>query len=90
MLMLLTMSAYALWMNRATRIPLSEFSWSEVWAALRESMWELPLPIVVLGGIYSGLLAVSEAAAVTAVYVVIVGGIYTSRNIFSEIAADHA
>ena len=72
MLMLLTMSAYALWMNRATRIPLSEFSWSEVWAALRESMWELPLPIVVLGGIYSGLLAVSEAAAVTAVYVVIV------------------
>lgn len=72
MLMLLTMSAYALWMNRATRVPLSEFSWSEVWAALRESMLELPLPIVVLGGIYSGLLAVSEAAAVTAIYVVIV------------------
>lgn len=72
MLMLLTMSAYALWMNRATRVPLSEFSWSEVWVALRESMLELPLPIVVLGGIYSGLLAVSEAAAVTAIYVVIV------------------
>jgi tripartite ATP-independent transporter DctM subunit len=32
----------------------------------------LPLPIVVLGGIYSGYFAVSEAAAVTALYVGIV------------------
>jgi tripartite ATP-independent transporter DctM subunit len=32
----------------------------------------LPLPIVVLGGIYSGYFAVSEAAAVTALYVAIV------------------
>jgi len=35
-------------------------------------LWELPLPIVVLGGIYSGFFAVSEAAAVTALYVLIV------------------
>ena len=39
---------------------------------MRESIWELPLPIVVLGGIYSGFFAVSEAAAVTALYVLIV------------------
>jgi len=32
----------------------------------------VPLPIIVLGGVYSGLFAVSEAAAVTAVYVLIV------------------
>ena len=30
------------------------------------------MPIVVLGGIYSGYFAVSEAAAVTALYVIIV------------------
>jgi C4-dicarboxylate transporter DctM subunit len=71
LLMLASLSAYALWMNRGNRVPLSEFSWGEVGAALRESIWELPLPIVVLGGIYSGLLAVSEAAAVTAVYVIL-------------------
>ena len=35
-------------------------------------MWELPLPVVVLGGIYSGFFAVSEAAAVTALYVLVV------------------
>jgi tripartite ATP-independent transporter DctM subunit len=72
MLMLAALSFYALWVNRDNRTPLADFSWREVGAALLDSFWELPLPIVVLGGIYSGLLAVSEAAAVTAVYVVLV------------------
>ena len=72
MLMLLALSGYSLWVNRDNRVPLSEFSWPEVGAALRDAAWELPLPLVVLGGIYSGMLAVSEAAAVTAIYVVIV------------------
>ncbi len=72
LLMLLMLSVYSLWVNRSNRQPLSDFSWSEVAAALREAGWELPLPIVVLGGIYSGFFAVSEAAAVTALYVLIV------------------
>jgi len=72
MLMLVMLSGYSLWVNRSNRRPLSSFSWKELGAALRESIWELPLPIVVLGGIYSGYFAVSEAAAVTALYVLIV------------------
>ncbi|MCY4213692.1 MAG: TRAP transporter large permease subunit [Gammaproteobacteria bacterium] len=40
-------------------------------AALVAARWELPLPVVVLGGIYSGYFAISEAAAVTAAYVTI-------------------
>tara|TARA_R110002096_G_scaffold5809_3_gene26810 strand:+ start:1203 stop:2462 length:1260 start_codon:yes stop_codon:yes gene_type:complete len=72
LLMLVMLSGYSLWVNRHIRQPLSTFSIREVGAALRESIWELPLPIVVLGGIYSGFFAVSEAAAVTALYVVIV------------------
>jgi C4-dicarboxylate transporter DctM subunit len=71
-LMLLMLSGYSLWINRGNRRPLNSFSFREVGAALRESVWELPLPIVVLGGIYSGFFAVSEAAAVTALYVLIV------------------
>ncbi len=72
LLMLLMLSGWSLWVNRHIRKPLSSFSMREVGAALRESMWELPLPIVVLGGIYSGFFAVSEAAAVTALYVLLV------------------
>ena len=72
LLMLLMLSGYSLWVNRAIRKPLSSFSIREVGTALLDSIWELPLPIVVLGGIYSGFFAVSEAAAVTALYVLIV------------------
>ncbi len=72
LLMLIMLSGYSIWLNRGIRKPLSSFSLKEVGVALRESIWELPLPIVVLGGIYSGFFAVSEAAAVTALYVLIV------------------
>jgi tripartite ATP-independent transporter DctM subunit len=71
-LMLLILSGYSVWKNRAVRVPLGDFSWPEVLAAVREAAWEIPLPIVVLGGIYSGYFAISEAAAVTALYVLIV------------------
>ena len=72
LIMLVMLSGYSLWVNRSIRRPLSSFSFKELRGALRESIWELPLPIVVLGGIYSGFFAVSEAAAVTALYVLIV------------------
>ncbi len=72
LLMLVMLSGWSLWVNRANRRPARDFSFREMRAALRESAWELPLPVVVLGGIYSGFFAVSEAAAVTALYVLIV------------------
>lgn len=71
-LMLLFLSGYSVWKNRAIRVPLADFSWREVGQALWEAKWEIPLPIVVLGGIYSGYFAISEAASVTALYVLIV------------------
>jgi tripartite ATP-independent transporter DctM subunit len=71
-LMIVLLSGYSVWKNRAVRVPLSDFSWREVGAAVREAAWEIPLPVVVLGGIYSGYFAISEAAAVTALYVLVV------------------
>jgi tripartite ATP-independent transporter DctM subunit len=71
-LMVVLLGGYSLWMNRHNRIPLGNFSWAEVGRAMRASVWEIPLPFVVLGGIYSGYFAVSEAAAVTALYVIVV------------------
>jgi len=71
-LMLLVMSVYSVWVNRHVRRARREFSWQEVAGAVRETIWEIPLPIVVLGGIYTGYFAVSEAAAVTALYVLLV------------------
>lgn len=72
LVMLFMLSGWSLWVNRDNRRPLSSFSFKDLGSALRETIWELPLPFVVLGGIYSGFFAVSEAAAVTALYVLIV------------------
>ncbi|MEE4357565.1 MAG: TRAP transporter large permease subunit [Desulfococcaceae bacterium] len=72
LLMIFLLSVWTLWIGRNEKIPLTAFSGKEAAAALRESLWEIPLPLFVLGGIYSGFFAVSEAAAATAMYVLIV------------------
>ncbi len=72
MLMLVLLAGWSIWRNRDTRTSLASFSWREVGAATRDAALEMPLPVVVLGGIYGGYLAVSEAAAVTALYVLII------------------
>jgi C4-dicarboxylate transporter DctM subunit len=72
LLMLVLLSGWSLWVNRHNRIPVSSFNTAQLKETLHESIWELPLPVIVLGGIYSGYFAVSEAAAVTALYVIVV------------------
>jgi C4-dicarboxylate transporter DctM subunit len=72
LLMVVLLSFWGLWENRRNPIPCKPFSLKEAIAALRESIWEIPLPFFVLGGIYGGFFAITEAAAVTAMYVMIV------------------
>ncbi|MGA9667095.1 MAG: TRAP transporter large permease subunit [Gallionella sp.] len=72
LLIVFLLSIYGLWQGRGRLAAHEPFSLREALAAMREAVWELPLPFVVLGGIYSGYFAVSEAAAVTAIYVFIV------------------
>lgn len=71
-LMIALLAAWSLWVNRANRVRMEDFSWQEARETVWASRWEIPLPIIVLGGIYSGYFAVSEAAAVTAIYVLLV------------------
>ncbi len=85
LVMLAMLSGWSLWVNRENRKPLSSFSFKELGGAVREAIWELPLPFVVLGGIYSGYLAVSEAAAITALYVLIVEVVIMREIRFAEL-----
>lgn len=63
---------WCVWVTRDDQVPKQSFAWSELKAALWDMRYELPLPFVVLGGIFSGFLVISEAAAVTALYVLVV------------------
>ncbi len=71
-LMIILLSFWSLWANRSNPIPKEKFSIKEASAAFREAIWEIPLPIFVLGGIYGGFFVISEVAAVSALYVIIV------------------
>jgi tripartite ATP-independent transporter DctM subunit len=63
---------HAMWVGRGLPKVASGVDRKEVAAALWDAKWELPLPMVVLGGIYGGQFAASEAAAITTLYVLIV------------------
>src|SRR5262249_11671926 len=49
-----------------------KFKMKDALKAIRDAAWELPLPFIVLIGVYGGYTTASEAAAVCAFYVFIV------------------
>lgn len=71
LLMLGALAAYGMWQAPPKQ---DDQPWHprEALTALWDARWELPLPVFVLGGVYGGFFAASEAAAVTALYVLVV------------------
>src|SRR5512136_2691661 len=53
-LMVVLLSVFSVQKAIAAEVPRTKFKTLRMFKALREAMWELPLPVVVLGGIYSG------------------------------------
>lgn len=72
LLMISVIVMWSAWSNRNVVKPKIPFDLREAIDALREAIWGLPLPVIVLGGIYGGIFAVSEAAAITALYILFV------------------
>ncbi len=72
LLMIVLLALWSAWSTRLLPLQKTEFSAAEAFAALREAIWELPLPVFIAAGIFGGLLTVSEVAAVTALYVLLV------------------
>ncbi len=50
----------------------SKFSSKEVFQALKQGIWGLSLPVIVLGGIYAGVFTPTEASAVAVVYALVI------------------
>lgn len=71
MLMLLLLIGYSL-VKSPARKARPAYSGREILKGLQVIAWELPLPVILLGGIYGGIFVPGEAAAVTAFYVLVV------------------
>jgi len=71
-LMIGLLGIYSFYKSKALDIPRHPFHWPAAREAVREAIWEIPLPFLVLFGIYSGLVTVNEVAAATVVYVILV------------------
>jgi tripartite ATP-independent transporter DctM subunit len=79
-LLIVLLGIYAARTSMRAGIPTQPFRWKGALSALREAIWEVPLPFVVLGGIYSGKITVTEAASLTALYA-IVAEVFLYRDI---------
>ena len=67
------MCVYAYIYAKRHNIPKSnDFSWKNLAHATRKAIWALLMPVIILGGIYSGLFTPTESAAVAVVYGLIV------------------
>jgi C4-dicarboxylate transporter DctM subunit len=71
-LLVVLLSLFSVYKGMGAEVPSSRIALREVIDAIWVAKWELPLPAVVLAGIYSGFFAISEAAAITAFCVVVV------------------
>jgi C4-dicarboxylate transporter, DctM subunit len=72
LLMIGILGLYSMWTNVRLKITKVPFDIRKARSALREAAWEVPLPFVIVLGIFFGLFTVTEAAAVTVVYVLII------------------
>ncbi len=64
------LAIYSYWVNR--HMPAEPFDLNEVLTALVRGGWSAMLPVILLGGIYSGFFSPTEAAAVALVYALFV------------------
>jgi C4-dicarboxylate transporter, DctM subunit len=72
LLIIVLLAVYSAYKGIEFNVERTKFSLKNVGVSVRNAAWELPLPVIILGGIYGGYFTVTEAAAMTAFYVLIV------------------
>jgi tripartite ATP-independent transporter DctM subunit len=64
----------AYWMARRYNLPReAKFSWGRVATTARQALWAFLLPIIILGGIFGGIVTATEGAALAVVAAMFVG-----------------
>jgi C4-dicarboxylate transporter DctM subunit len=71
-LMVGVLCLFSVFMGKKWNLERPRFSPGELVAALKAAAWELPIPPLILGGIYTGFCTATEAASLTVVYVLFI------------------
>jgi C4-dicarboxylate transporter DctM subunit len=68
----------AYWFARRYNYPVEQsFNWAKVRRTFREAFWALTLPLIILGGIFGGVVTATEGAALAVVAALFIGmGVY--------------
>lgn len=85
-LLILLLSIYCIRTGVVAKIPKTSFNWKNLFLALKAAIWEIPLPFIIIGGIYGGFFTATEAAAITAFYVLIIEVfVYRDLSLFKDV-----
>ncbi len=71
-LLIVALSIYSIRQGLSEHVEKKPFKFSEFIKSSKAAKWELPLPVIIIGGIYNGWFTATEAAAISAFYVFIV------------------
>ena len=85
-ILMLVIALFSMQQGNKAHVPRHSFDARKAWSAIKDSIWEIPLPFFIIIGIYGGWFTATEAAAVTAFYVFIVEVfIYKDLKFFTDV-----
>ncbi|MBQ8390139.1 MAG: TRAP transporter large permease [Oscillibacter sp.] len=87
-LLIISLMAYGLWYGKKHDLPAHErVSLGQIGHTIKDSIWALLMPVIILGGIFGGVFTPTEAAAVAVVYALVIG-LFVHKDItFKELPA---
>jgi tripartite ATP-independent transporter DctM subunit len=72
----LGMMVMSYWMARKQGWPVEEiFQLAKLWRTFKEAAWALLLPVIILGGIFGGLVTATEGGGLAVVAAIFIGGV---------------
>lgn len=66
------MVIFAVALNPSRNSRRQKFNIKEAYESLKSAAWEIPIPAIIIGGVYSGLITAVEASAVVAFYTFVI------------------
>mgnify|MGYP005895499903 CR=1 FL=1 len=88
LLMGFSLFAASMWVTRKSRLLRApKASAANRWAAFKDAFWGLMIPVIILGGIYTGIFTPTEAAVTCVIYSLVLGIAYREMKFSDLISA---